>query len=197
MRQIRSCGIVVDNMEGVRVDDDELADVSRRDDRHHLAQLFDREFDGVFRFCLARTGDVAAADDAASETFVAAARVFAEGRGHEVDRPWLFVVAKNRMVDQWRSLERRQRRLRRLAQHRQSDDGDQDPVAASALADQVLAALASLPERQRAALALRYLDDNSVSEVAEQLDVTYQAAESLLARARRSFAAAWEHHHGR
>ncbi|MEM8745746.1 MAG: sigma factor-like helix-turn-helix DNA-binding protein, partial [Actinomycetota bacterium] len=49
------------------------------------------------------------------------------------------------------------------------------------------AALASLPERQRAAVVLRYVEEYSVSEVAEALDVGYEAAESLLARGRRGF----------
>ena len=184
--------IVVKDMEAVS-SPGKLATTSRTLNRQHLAHLFDTEFDAIYRFCLARTGDCAAADDAASETFMAAARVFAAGRGHEVDRPWLFVVAKNRMVDRWRSLERQQRRFLRLAQQRQPNGQDLDPLAASAVADQVLATLGSLPERQRGALTLRYLDEHSVSEVADQLDVTYQAAESLLARARRSFTAAWEH----
>ena len=172
---------------------DKLADMTTADDRQRLAELFDNEFDAIYRFCLARTGDTAVADDAASETFMAAARLFADRRGHEVSRPWLYVVAKNRMIDQWRSHERNRRRIQRLSQQPQSSTAD--PFATSPVADQVLAALASLSERQRAALALRYLDEQSVSEVAEQLDLTYKAAESLLARARRSFVAAWEHHH--
>ncbi len=174
---------------------DELTAVQRATDRRNLARMFDSEFDAVYRFCLARTGDSAAADNAASEAFTAAARLFAVGRGNEVNRPWLFVVAKNRMVDEWRSQERHQRRIRRLVEQRQTDRRDDDPLAMSLVAEKVLTALASLPERQRAALSLRYLDEHSVSEVAGQLDVSYQAAESLLARARRSFATAWRQSH--
>jgi len=182
---------VVRDMDGVR-EYGQVVDSSRLHDRDRLTRLFDTEFDALYRYCLARTGDTAAADDAASEAFTAAARLFAAGRGDEIDRPWLFVVARNRMVDQWRSQKRHERRLERLAQQPQPENRDH-PQATSIIADHVLAALASLPERQRAALALRYLDECSVSEVADQLDITYQAAESLLARARRSFTQAWEH----
>lgn len=185
----------MEDMEG-GCDVDTEAELARPFHRCQLAQLFDDEFDSIYRFCLARTGDRAAADDAASEAFLAAARVFANGGGHEVDRPWLFVVARNRLVDQWRAGERHRQRLRRLTQQRQPCDDGGDPLATTTLADQVVGALASLPERQRAALTLRYLDEHSVSEVAEQLGVNYQTAESLLARARRSFAAAWEHRDG-
>lgn len=55
----------------------------------------------------------------------------------------------------------------------------------------VMAALDSLSARQRAVLMLRYVDDYSVSEVAEAMNLSYQATESLLARARRSLLAAY------
>lgn len=183
-------------MEGV-CDLDMATGSSTADERDQLARLFDDQFDAIYRFCLARTGDRSAADDAASEAFLAAARVFASGRGEEVDRPWLFVVARNRIVDQWRAGERHRQRLRRVAQQPQeiADDG-QAIFGSSAVADRVIDVLSSLPERQRAALTLRYLDECSVAEVADHLEVSYQTAESLLARARRSFAAAWEHHDG-
>lgn len=166
--------------------------------RQRLADLFDEEFDALYRYCLARTGGPAAADDAASEAFLAASRVFAEGRGDEVDRPWLFVAAKNRMIDQWRSNERQRSRVQKLIRLRRPEWAeihlDVDDHA-SDLSELVIAALGSLPERQRAALTLRYLDECSVAEVAEHLDVNYTAAESLLARARRGFATAWKSHH--
>ena len=65
--------IVVKDLEAVS-NPGKLAATSRTASRQHLAQLFDTEFDAIYRFCLARTGDCAAADDAASETFMAAAR---------------------------------------------------------------------------------------------------------------------------
>ena len=55
----------------------------------------------------------------------------------------------------------------------------------------MLSALERLPDRQRAALVLRYLDEFSVTEVADAMDLTYTAVESLLARGRRSFATAY------
>jgi len=41
-------------------------------------------------------------------------------------------------------------------------------------------------------VALRYLDEFSVSEIADEMAIEYRAAESLLARGRRSFKKAWE-----
>jgi RNA polymerase sigma-70 factor (ECF subfamily) len=160
--------------------------------RAALGVLFDTHFDSVYRFCLARSGDPVTADDAAAEAFLAAARTFAGGRGHQVDGAWLMVTARRRLLDQWRSAHRHVRRIKRLTragrQHLWLDTDLNDPVDT----DRVLRALSSLPERQRAALTLRYLDELSVAEVADALEVPYRAAESLLARGRRGFAVSWK-----
>lgn len=58
--------------------------------------------------------------------------------------------------------------------------------------DAVLAALQSLPPRQRVAISLRYLDDHSVAEIATVMEIDYRAAESLIARGRRRLIMAWE-----
>lgn len=56
---------------------------------------------------------------------------------------------------------------------------------AKALSD----ALARLPERQAQAVALRHLEGLSLGEVAEIMDLGYEAAESLLARGKRGLGA--------
>ena len=161
--------------------------------RTHLVALFETDFDSVYRFALARCGDEMIAEDIASETFQAAASALAAGQETSIGRPWLYVVARRRLVDHWRRTERERRRVLRVLEwgeaHGQKAVPD-DRLGDSS--DAVLAALRSLPPRQRIAVALRYLDDYSVSEVAESLDVPYRAAESLLARGRKSFIDAWE-----
>jgi RNA polymerase sigma-70 factor, ECF subfamily len=51
--------------------------------------------------------------------------------------------------------------------------------------------LLSLGERQREALVMKYAEDSKVSEIARHLNSTEKAVESLLARARDSFRAAF------
>ena len=152
-----------------------------------LSELFDAEFDMVYRFCLARTGSPQAAEDAAAETFADAARLVARGQADAVDVQWLRRVARNRVIDQWRADERHRRRMLRLVRSNR-EQGEPQPTFEE---ERVLVALKAVPSRQRLALSLRYLDGYAVDEVAEALAVTYQAAESLLARARRSFVRAY------
>ena len=153
------------------------------DIRAALGASFDRHHDSVYRFCLARTGSHDAAEEATSDTFVTAARHAANGGLIDLTEAWLITVARRRIIDRWRANERHRSRLERLLSMPASVQHAPEPR------DEVtLRVLASLPERQRAALVLRYLDGYSVPEVADALDCPYGAAESLLARARRSFA---------
>jgi RNA polymerase sigma-70 factor (ECF subfamily) len=158
------------------------------DERHGLLHsLFDRWSSDVFGFVLARSGSWAVAQDVTSEVFLAAARAVGGDDPGQVTRSWLLTAARRRLIDQWR----RQRTQRKIIE-RLSGERPTPAAVADADRERLGAALASLPEGQRLALTLRYLDEYSVAEVADELDTTYSAAESLLARARRSFERAWE-----
>lgn len=154
--------------------------------RAELEELYEREVASVHGFLVARCGSVQTAEDLTAEVFINAARHYAGGRPHEVTTAWLITVAKRRLVDHWRRVERERRRLERLRQERPRHDH-----VADADDELVLRALESLPERQRIALTLRYLDEYSVADIAETMEVGYTTAESLLSRARRSFAKAY------
>jgi RNA polymerase sigma-70 factor (ECF subfamily) len=154
-----------------------------------LAQVFEDNIDVVFGYVLARCGSRHTAEEVAAETFSEAARVHVAGRGCELDRGWLLHVARLRLIDHWRKTERQRRRVARLATMSVRDEvvpdaDDGDPA--------VQAALDSLSSRQRAVLLLRYVDEYSVSEVADAMELSYQATESLLARARRALLSAYQ-----
>lgn len=151
-----------------------------------LIDLFERHMDDVYRFVLARTGSDAVAEDVSSEVFVSAARRLAAQPDAVIDVRWLMGVARNRLIDVWRRDERERRRIARVAAEPVHDGVD------AAHTDRVLRALQSLPERQRACVAMRYLDELGVAEIADRLDLTYRTAESLLARGRRNLRRALE-----
>jgi RNA polymerase sigma-70 factor (ECF subfamily) len=165
-----------------------LADEFDTERRHALLQsLFDRWSADVFGFVLARCGSRPVAEDVTSEVFIAAARAAAGSDPTQVTRSWLLTTARRRLIDQWR----RQRTQHNVAV-RLMNEPNLDAGGTPENRDRVQGALASLPDGQRLALTLRYLDDHSVAEVADELGISYPATESLLARARRSFQRAWE-----
>lgn len=152
-----------------------------------LDDLFRREASTIFGFLLLRCGSRPLAEDLTGETFLDASRRFAGGRGTEVTPAWLMTVARRRLIDHWRAVAAHDRRVLRLAREAiPTEPPFSDPDG------RVERALDSLPDRQRAALVLRYLDEFSVSEVADALQLSYKATESLLARARRAFGTAYE-----
>lgn len=151
-----------------------------------LTTLFEREVSNVFGFLLLRCGSRAVAEDLTSQTFMAASEMYADGRGYQVSAGWLTTVARRRLVDYWRSVDAQRRRFTKLA-----SIGPEVTPPHESTDEEVIEALASMPDRQRAVLVLRYLDDFSISEVAEALGISYKATESLLARAKASFSEAY------
>jgi RNA polymerase sigma-70 factor, ECF subfamily len=97
---------------------------------------------------------------------------------------WLGRVVVNLCLD-------RKRRVAPLPIEAAAEVADASPdafaaAAGSEVAARVARAIASLPERQRAAIVLCHYEGVSNIEAAEMLDVTVGALESLLVRARKS-----------
>jgi RNA polymerase sigma-70 factor, ECF subfamily len=124
------------------------------------------------------------AEDLTQETYLAAVASFRAGDGESVSLPWLITVARNKLVDHYRRREREERRLSLIVNDQTSRDTAH--LNGEIPRERALAALASVPAEQRAALVLKYLDNLSVTEVAELLGKSVHATESLLARGRRT-----------
>lgn len=147
--------------------------------------FYDEAMPRIYGYFLHRCGGSrSVAEELTQETFFS---VVAElKRGAEVDSPipWVFGIARHKLLDHYRHEER-------VAGVLASLRNAPEPVASSAEDDDVkeraLGALASVPPMQRAALVLRHLDGFSVPEVADLLGKSVEATESLLARGRRHF----------
>lgn len=127
-------------------------------------------------------GDRSKAENITQETFLQAVRTL-QGGGHStVTVPWLLSVARSRLIDGARAQHRADRKLELV--HRSTDTRlDLGGITLDEVDAQEL--LAGLGPLERTALALRYVDDLSVAQVAAHLDRSVRATESLLARARR------------
>ena len=141
-------------------------------------------FDGMDRQLRAwlstRVADPFLVDDIIASTCECAMRAQQRGSIEEVTPGWLQVVARRRLIDHWRAQAGQQGRAERLASEVCLVVEPHDPDA-----DALPAWVDELPERQRRALVLRYVDGHSVAEVARRLESSYGATESLLARSRR------------
>lgn len=141
---------------------------------------YDEALPSVYRYLYHRSGrDRDLAEELAQQTFVEAVRSHRHFTGGE-PVAWLVGIARHRLVDHFRTQERRERGLRRFMVERPKVGWIGEP----ALDDELAAALANLPTAQRAAIILRYLDDLPVREVARLLGRSEGAVESLLSRGR-------------
>lgn len=121
------------------------------------------------------------AHDLTQETFLSAVRALRSGAAVKAPLPWIVAIARRRLVDHYRR-QRRGRRLLTTLQGAVQEPQVPQPVTSGEV--QLIEALEALPSHYRLALILRYVDDLSVAEVAENLDKSVRATESLLVRAR-------------
>lgn len=146
--------------------------------------LVDRYLTRVHRLALRVLGHVDDANEVAQETFLRVWQHAARWQpGATRFSTWLFRIAHNLCMDT----------IRRRRPH-DADAletlGDEGAGAAThereATVASVRAAVAALPARQRAALALCHFEQLTNIEAAAAMDVSVEALESLLARARRT-----------
>jgi len=167
-------------------------------DEHAFAEFFDGYFPGLYRFALTRLhGDEDAAEEVVQATMGEAIRKIATYRGEAALFTWLCTFCRHEIA-----------RFCRRAGRQPASVGlvEDEPAIAAALA--TLAAgeaaphaaleraetrrlvhvvLDGPPHRSAAALAWKYVDDSSVQEIADRLQLSVKAAESVLTRAREAF----------
>ena len=143
--------------------------------------IYARHGAAVRRFVAGMLRNGPETDDVLQDVFT---RAFVHLRAHggEVDelRPWLYRVARNRVIDVIRA-----RRPRASPEHEHRSDASVEVVVdLRQRLDDTVAAVRALPEHQRRALVLHALEGRSYAEVGEALAVSPHAAKSLAFRGR-------------
>jgi RNA polymerase sigma-70 factor (ECF subfamily) len=155
-----------------------------------LLDIYDDAVPVVYAYLDRRCRNRTAAEDLTTEVFLGAVESIRRHAVTEVTIAWLIGIARHRMVDHWRRLERDSRNLTAVAEVAPTEAAEQwDAHLDSMVARDVLDELGA---HHRAALTLRYIDDLPVAEVAEVLGRTVHATEALLVRARLAFRARYE-----
>lgn len=145
--------------------------------------FYRREFSSLVGLAYALSGSRLAAEDLAQD-----ALMVAHGRWDEVkqmERPdaWVRRVLSNMAVSSYRRRRSELKAITRLAGWRQQSVGEMEPE------DQKFwAAVRNLPDQQAKAIALHYVDDLPVAEIAEVLDCSPSTAKVHLHRGRQTLA---------
>src|SRR5947208_430152 len=145
-------------------------------------RMYQRHVGDVYRYALAVMRNPADAEDVTQTTFLNAYRSFVE-KGKRPDKPqnWLIAIAHNVCRQRFRQSARRP-----------SEVAFEDDIADTLVDEEtpsgedIRRALGHLAFNQRAALVMRELEGRSYAEIAEILDVSTSAVETLIFRARRA-----------
>ena len=131
--------------------------------------LLDAHAADLHRFCLAQAGPDHG-PDCFQETVISALRAYPSLRDTRSLRGWLFTIAHRKVIDHQRSTSRRAVPVPEVPDA---------PAAAAPPAgdiDGVWARVARLPDKQRGAIALRYLADLPYARIAAALGCSEAAA---------------------
>lgn len=163
-------------------------------DQAEFEMFFLVYYDAIYRHLFRVVGCRQEAEDLAQEVFLRLYQQrFADGRAHNV-RAWLYRVATNLAYNALRSEKRQERRTEIVASLTLADGAGEDPEQSMARDDQrrlVRRVLGTLRPRTSRLLLLRYAG-LSYAELADVLDVAPRSVGTLLARAEKAFAKAYE-----
>jgi RNA polymerase sigma-70 factor, ECF subfamily len=170
-------------VERPRDQDDELLQRVAAEDEAAFQALVERHIDHAYGLALRILGNGADAEDVVQDTFL---KVWTHRGRWEAGRAkfstWLYRVVMNRCIDL-----RRQPRGEDVAEVAEPVDDRPDAVTAihrHEVTDLLEEAMARVPEQQRYALILSYHQELSNSEIADVMETTVPAVESLLKRGR-------------
>jgi len=137
----------------------------------------------LMRYGYAVVGDLTEAQDVVQEAYTRAWQRWRTVAGHPHPEAWVRLVVTRLATDRWRRMARWRAVLHRSGPPESVHPPNEDTVL-------VVAALRQLPVAQRQALALHYLFDLPVAEIAAETGVAVGTVTSWLSRGRAGLAQA-------
>ena len=180
--------------EPVAADDSHLVAAVRRGDDRAFEALYSRYCRRIHAYVMGMVKDHGRAEDITQEVFVSALRRMRETERPIAFKPWVYEIAKNACIDQFR----RSRRAEEVSL--QADDGlapadygrlvgsdpePDDAVVAKQELDNLCGAFGGLSDTHHEILVLRELEGLSYREIGDSMGMSRPAVESTLFRARR------------
>jgi RNA polymerase sigma-70 factor (ECF subfamily) len=154
---------------------------SRERSDRAFEKLYQRHVGDVYRYALVVMRNPSDAEDVTQTTFMNAYRAFARGERPRTPQNWLIAIAHNVCRQRFRQLQRRPNEL-----PLDDDVGQAAPEEDAPSAEDIRRALSHLAFNQRAALVMRELEGRTYAEIADVLETTTSAVETLIFRARRA-----------
>jgi RNA polymerase sigma-70 factor (ECF subfamily) len=163
-----------------------VADGSEAASTEPFEAFYRREYRPVVGLGYALCGDRGAAEDLAQDAFVAAQLEWSRLQAYDRPGAWVRRAVANRAVSLRRRRSAEQRALQRWFTRR--DPRDAGDAFLSPETDEFWHQVRALPPRQSQIVALHYLDDRPVSEIASILDCAEGTVKAQLHKARAALA---------
>ncbi|MCW2998562.1 MAG: sigma-70 family polymerase sigma factor [Solirubrobacterales bacterium] len=174
--------------------DVELVAAVRRGDDRAFERLYERYHRRIAAYVYGMVNDHGRAEDLAQDVFISALRRMRETDGPIAFKPWVYEIAKNACIDQFRRARRTQEvsfdaedGLGAADQGRLANAGPTPDAAVDQKMslDHLCGAFGQLSDTHHQILVMRELEGLSYREIGERLDLSRPSVESTLFRARR------------
>jgi RNA polymerase sigma-70 factor (ECF subfamily) len=174
--------------ENIRAEDPEeqgLLERASRADPEALGALYDRYVDRIYNYIYHRVGQADLAEDLTAQVFARMLEAIREGRAWRTSfSGWIYRIAHNLVIDHYRR--RGRAAFVELEEASPVVAEEADPVRkveAHLESEHLRAALTKLTQEQAEVIALRFLDEFSIAEVASMMNKTEGAIKALQYRA--------------
>ena len=159
--------------------------VQRQSGEQAFERLYRSHVQDVYRYALMVLRNRDDAEDVAQTTFLKAYRAYQRGDRPRHPRRWLITIAHNTCGTRIRDARRRPQEVALEEQRIEPTLGGVD-VDVDVDVRELVRAVGALSFNQRAALVMRELEGRTYAEIAEVLELSVSAVETLLFRARRA-----------
>jgi RNA polymerase sigma factor (sigma-70 family) len=177
-------------------DEASLVRAARSGDDHAFEQLYAGYRDRIHAFIAGRVHDHGRAEDLSQEVFMSALRQLRASDADITFKPWLYTIAKNACIDEFRRASRAREVLVESDDELGSGAGSgeryltavpspDDAVDSRQSLQDLQGAFGGLNENQHRLIVMREFEGLSYDEIGDRLGMTRQMVESGLFRARR------------
>lgn len=169
----------------INISDDALLQLYANGDQAAARQLTLRLAPRAYKQAYRMLGVQADAEDVAQEAMMRVWKIAPEWRSGEAKvTTWLYRVVANLCLDRLRKVQSTS--LDAIDEPIDPSPSAADDMQSNARLDALQAALFALPERQRQALVLRHIEELANPEIADVMEISVEAVESLTSRGKRA-----------
>ena len=174
---------------------DDAAVIARvlRGDKQAFAVLVGRYQTGLYRHAVSMVLDHDVASDMVQETLVRAYTRLSTCRDHDRFRAWVFQMLRNRCLDYLKDIRRRNVSLDHALDVADTAEEPVQQMERARLRAEIAKALEQLPDAQREAFLMHYVEELPYETMADLLGASVSALKMHVLRARDTLGAALRH----